>query len=291
MPKFLKGHSACAGCAPVLSVRTILDTLGEDIVVSLATGCMEVVSTQYPESAWPVPVIHSLFENVPSVATGISRALKVLGKKGKTVCIAGDGSTYDIGFGAMSGAMERNEDILYICYDNEAYAKTGYQRSGATPRFAATSTSPAEIEGKAQWKKSLPFIAASHAIPYVATASVAFMEDFKKKLLKAKEMSGFRLIVIQAPCVPAWKIDSSESISVARLAVQTGMWNLYEIEHGKFSMSVKAEKLKPVEEYLKMQSRFRHLKPEQTKMIQEHVIRTQEVLLNLEKNPVDFTYL
>ncbi|MFA6049303.1 MAG: thiamine pyrophosphate-dependent enzyme [Candidatus Micrarchaeia archaeon] len=287
---FLHGHRACSGCGPATVMKLALQTLGKDTVVVNATGCMEVVSTQYPESSWKLPYVHSLFENVPSVATGVTHALKALGKNGTVVGIGGDGSTYDIGFGALSGAMERNEDMIYICYDNECYANTGVQRSGATPFGAATTTSPSEVLGKSEWKKSLPFICAAHAIPYVATASVAFVPDLKKKLLKAKEKKGFRLVHVHSPCPLGWRFDPSQTIELARLAVKCGMWNLFEIEDGAFKQNMRFPELSPVGDYLKLQGRFKATTPEQLEKIQSHVQKTQDDLKKLEESGINFQY-
>ncbi|MFA4946356.1 MAG: thiamine pyrophosphate-dependent enzyme [Candidatus Micrarchaeia archaeon] len=290
MEYFLKGHTACAGCGCALTVRHVLETLGKDIVVVNATGCMEIISTPYPRNNWNVPYIHSLFENVPAVGAGVSRALKKLGKKAIVVCIGGDGATYDIGFGALSGAMERNEDLLYICYDNEAYSNTGLQRSGATPFASATTTSPAEVGGKGEWKKNISFIAAAHAIPYVASASIAFLPDLQAKLKKAASMKGFRFISIHAPCTVGWRIPTDKTLEVSRLAVECGLWNLFEIENGVFKLS-RPLGSKPVEEYLKMQGRFAHVTPEQIKTIETHAGEAKLELEKLEKSGLNFTRL
>ncbi|MFQ5405696.1 MAG: thiamine pyrophosphate-dependent enzyme [Candidatus Micrarchaeia archaeon] len=200
------------------------------------------------------------------------------------------GNSYDIGFGALSGAMERNEDMIYIAYDNECYANTGVQRSGATPIGAVTTTSPAEIHGKAQWKKNLPFIAAAHAIPYVATSSIAFIPDLKKKLQKAKEKKGFRLVHVHAPCPLGWRFDSGKTIEVARLAVRCGLWNLFEIENGLFKQSMRFPKLVDVEDYLKLQGRFKILDEQQLKQIKEHLARVQTELKKLEDAKLNLEY-
>lgn len=289
---FFKGHTACPGCGPAIALKWVTDAIGREAVVSLATGCMEIVSTQYPNSNWGVPCIHSLFENTPAVTTGVSRALKRLGKKGIPLCIGGDGALYDIGFGALSGAMERNEDMICVIYDNENYANTGVQRSGATPFGAATMTSPVEIGGKHEWKKNIAFISAAHGIPLVATASIAFYGDFVAKLKKARELQGkgFRLIVVQAPCIPGWRINDDEAVAAAKLAVETGLWNLFEISEGVFRFSVKPE-LKSVKDYLLMQGRFKHLTQEQTGFIQEHAKRVRAELEKLEKSGINLKYL
>lgn len=286
---FLSGHTACAGCNPALALRKITEVLGKDTVVVISTGCMEVVSTQYPNSQWNLPVIHSLFENAPAVASGISRAFKKKGIKASVLCIQGDGAGYDIGFGALSGAMERNEDFIAVIYDNESYSNTGIQRSGATPFKAFTKTTPLETGGKTEWKKNIAFIAAAHGVPYVATAAVSFLKDLENKVSKAKALNGFKLIVVQAPCPPAWGINSSETIAVSKLGVETGLWNLFEIENGVFKFTLKPE-LKPVADYLKKQSRFKHLNEEDIKLIQEHVNKVRLELELLEQNQISFRH-
>ena len=285
---FLKGHRACAGCGSALALRHILETLGRDIIVVNATGCMEIISSQYPESNWGVPYVHSVFENAASVATGVSRTLKHLNKKGVVAAITGDGAGYDIGFGALSGAMERNENMIYVCYDNEAYSNTGLQRSGATPFGSATTTTPREMGGKGEWKKNLTFIAAAHAIPYAAAASVAFLPDLQAKLKKAKQKKGFRLVNVHAPCTVGWKINPAKAVEVARKAVECGLWNLFEIDEGKFKLSRPIGEA-PVEDYLKMQGRFKHLTPEQVKTIEGHAREVKPELEKLEAADVNFT--
>ena len=268
------GHRACAGCACVLSLRHALKALGKNIIISQATGCMEVTTTPYPETAWRVPWIHVAFENAAAVASGVSRALKVLGKTHiKSVAIAGDGGTADIGLQALSGAVERWEDLLYICYDNEAYMNTGIQRSGATPFGAWTTTTPVgkARRGEDRPKKDIPAIMIAHGAPYVATASVAYPLDFVKKVKKAAAIRGPTYVHVHAPCVPGWRIDSSKSIEVARLAVLTGAWILYEHEGGKTTVTFKPAKRRPVAEYLKLQGRFRHLTEEEINEIQKMV--------------------
>ncbi len=184
--------------------------------------------------------------------------------------------------------MERNEDLIYLCYDNEAYANTGLQRSGATPFAAATTTSPKEVGGKPEWKKNLPFIAAAHAVPYSAAASIAFLPDLKAKLEKAKAMKGFRFISIHAPCCLAWKINTAKTIEVSRLAVECGLWNLFEIENGLLKLS-RPIGTKPVEDYLKMQGRFSHVTKEQVAVMEKHARETKAELEKLEKANVNFS--
>ncbi|MFQ6014743.1 MAG: thiamine pyrophosphate-dependent enzyme [Anaerolineae bacterium] len=260
------GHRACAGCGEALGARLALEAAHRvtdgNIVVTNATGCLEVFSTPYPYSSWTVPWIHSLFENSAAVASGIEAGLKVLGKADKIKVIAqgGDGGTADIGFGALSGMLERGHDVLYICYDNEAYMNTGIQRSGLTPLDASTTTSPF---GERSWgndthKKDLPHIVAAHGAPYVATATVGYPRDLQKKVEKAMTFTGPKYIQIHVPCPLGWRHDSSLTIEIAQLAVQTGLYPLYEIEKGELKR-VKRIKAKPVEEYLRLQGRFRHL--------------------------------
>ncbi|MBU0636049.1 hypothetical protein KKE06_03415 [Candidatus Micrarchaeota archaeon] len=258
------GHAGCPGCAPSNLLLQICNTLGKDIIVVNATGCMEITTTQFPQSAWRVPYIHSLFENAPAVASGVSAALKAKGNNHTTVvCIGGDGSTYDIGFGALSGLFERNDDVLFICYDNENYANTGVQKSSATPFGAATTTSQvgSKHHGKERARKPIVEIAAAHNIPFAASASVAFQADLKAKLKKGQAMKGARFITVHAPCCLGAGFDGSLSIKLARLAVQTRLWFLFEIEGGKLKLNFNPKVEKPVQEYLNGQKRFAHLLP------------------------------
>jgi pyruvate ferredoxin oxidoreductase beta subunit len=279
------GTRTCAGCGAVLAARHLLKATGKDVIVCESTGCMEVTSTQYPTTAWKVPWIHVLFENAASVATGVKAALEAQGNNHtQVIAYGGDGGMVDIGFGAVSGALERNDDILIITYDNEAYANTGIQRSGATPFGASATTTPAGLEsqGKKQWKKNLPMIAVAHGSKYVATVSIGYPQDLQKKIKKAMEVKGARYIHIHAPCPIGWAFDSSMTIQVAKLAVQTGMWVLYEVEDGIFKRTMIPE-LKPVDEYLKLQGRFKHLKPETIKIIQDRINASWKEMDNLEK--------
>jgi len=267
------GHATCAGCGAALAMRQILEATGDDIIVCMATGCIEVTTTQIPLTAWNVPWIHVTFENATSVATGVKAALDYSGNNHtQVIAIGGDGAFADIGFGALSGSLERGDDILIICYDNEAYSNTGMQRSGATPLYAATSTSPAGkvIHGKQEWKKDLPSIAAAHHIPYVATASIAYPQDLKMKIQKAMKIKGPRFIHIHATCPVGWGFDPAKSVEMARLAVQTRMWELYEIENGVKNITVETEK-KPVSEYLTKQKRFKHLTEKEIEEIQKKI--------------------
>lgn len=260
---FASGHRACAGCGCALFLKTLLRATGPNVILTNATGCMEVVSTPFPESAWKVPWIHSLFENAAPVAAGIEAALKATGRKGdtKVIALGGDGGTIDIGFGNLSGVMERGHDILYICYDNEAYMNTGIQRSGATPYDAATTTSPSGKMsfGNQRPKKNAPAIIAAHGVPYVATASMGYPADFTKKIRKALSIEGPKYIQVHATCTPGWGVDSGLSIEIMRLAVDTAMYPLYEYENGKITSVKKIKNRKPVREYLEKQKRFSHL--------------------------------
>ncbi|RLG92811.1 MAG: pyruvate synthase subunit beta [Candidatus Hecatellales archaeon] len=284
---FVQGHRACSGCGEAIAVRHIMKAIGPNCIVISPTGCLEVVSSPYPYTSWAVPWYHVAFENAASVASGVEAALKVLMRKGvlekkkiHVVAIAGDGGTVDIGFQALSGALERGHGFAYICLDNEAYMNTGIQRSGATPYGAWTTTSAVgkAIRGKVQWKKNMPAIVASHGIPYVATACPAYPVDLVNKVKRAVEIEGPAYVHVLTPCVPGWRIPSNISIKVARLAVQTGIFPLYEIKDGKLTLTVKVPKRKHVKEYLKLQGRFAHLTDEEIEKIQERVDRESESL-------------
>jgi pyruvate ferredoxin oxidoreductase beta subunit len=259
---FLPGQRACAGCGQASAVRIIMEAVGPRCIVTNATGCLEVFSTPYPESAWGVPWIHSLFENQAAVASGIEAALKKQGKLDdiKVLAFGGDGATLDIGFGALSGMFERGHDVLYICMDNEAYMNTGVQRSGATPFAAATTTSPAGKRsfGEDRPKKDLPAIAAAHGIPYVATASTSLFADLRRKTKKALEIRGPRYLQVHVPCPPGWGYEEKDTMEIGRLAVECGLYPLVEWENGQVARVRKIKKV-PVEDYLKPQRRFRHL--------------------------------
>ncbi len=265
---FAQGHRACAGCAEALALRLILKVAGPNTIVAHCTGCMEVVSTPYPETAWMVPWVHSAFENNSAVASGVERALKALGKEDtKVLVFGGDGGTYDIGFQGLSGAFERGHNITYVCTDNEAYMNTGIQRSGATPYGASTTTSPSGSVsiGKEERKKDMISIMAAHGSPYVATASVGYHADLVRKAKTALETKGPTFLNVYCSCVPGWKIDPQQAIKVLKLGVETGATPLYEIINGEYKLNMPQDldKLKPVEEYLQLQGRFRHLfKPE-----------------------------
>ncbi len=271
---FSSGHTACAGCGQAIAARLVVDVTGKNTIIANNTGCLEVFSTKYPESAWGVPWIHSLFENAAAVASGIEAALKFLGQKEKTtvICQAGDGGTADIGLQALSGMWERGHDILSICYDNEAYMNTGVQRSGLTPFETSTSTTPVGKQslGNPRPKKPMPEIAVAHGVAYVATASSGYPQDIQKKIKKAISIKGPKYIQIHVPCPLGWRHDSELTYDIAKLAVETGLYPLIEYENGKLTAVRKLSKIKPVEEYLKFQGRFKHIinSPEQIKQIQ-----------------------
>jgi pyruvate ferredoxin oxidoreductase beta subunit len=261
------GHRACQGCGEALGARYALDaamraTNGQLIAVN-ATGCLEVFSTPYPETSWRIPWIHSLFGNAPAVATGVAAAMRVKGRTDvRVVGQGGDGGTVDIGFACLSGMFERNDDVLYICYDNEAYMNTGVQRSGATPPAARTTTTPAvgEEPGNSFGQgKNAPLIAMAHEIPYVATATVAGLRDLEYKVRRAMEFRGARYLHILVPCPLGWGSASCDTIKIARLAEQTGLFPVFEAEHGEVVSATKIRRQAPVQDYLRLQNRYAHL--------------------------------
>lgn len=284
------GHRACAGCGEVLAVRLMCKALGEDTVIASATGCMEIVTSQYPTTAWEVPWIHVAFENAAAVASGVEAGFKALRRKGKiadrdikVVGMAGDGGTMDIGMQALSGAMERGHDMLFVCFDNEGYMNTGYQRSSGTPMGASTTTAPAGkvSMGKNTWKKNMAEIMVAHDVPYVATASPSYPLDFIRKVEKAKKVKGPSYIHCLTVCVNGWRCPSDQAVFLGRLAVETGIFPLYEVEKGKYKLSMEApKKLRPIKDYFKSQGRYRHLTDDEIKMIQDRVNLEHRKLLN-----------
>lgn len=261
------GHRACQGCGEALGARYAIDAAmratGGKLIAVNATGCLEVFTTPYPETSWQVPWLHSLFGNAAAVATGVAAAMRVKGhSEVRTIAQGGDGGTTDIGFGCLSGMFERNDDVLYICYDNEAYMNTGVQRSSATPPAARTATTPAlgsEPGNVFGTGKSLPKIAVAHRIPYVATATVADLHDLERKVVKAIGIRGARYLHIHVPCPLGWGAASHDTIRVARLAVECGLFPVFEAEDGRVTASRKIRRQVPVTEYLKIQKRFAHL--------------------------------
>ena len=274
------GHRACIGCGEALAVRLACKALGDNIIIANATGCIEIISSQLPYTSWTVPWIHTLFENTAAVASGIEAGIKVLTKKGKwllpdtkVIAMAGDGATSDIGLQALSGALERGHNFIYMCFDNEAYMNTGIQRSSATPYGASTTTSPAgKVSiGQISWKKDMPAIAAAHNIPYVATACPSYPFDLMTKVSKAVATNGPSYLHILSVCPTGWRCPAELTIRIGRLAVQTGIFPLYEVENGKYKLNITPPKLKPVSEYLKLQGRFRHLSGDIINEIQQRV--------------------
>lgn len=268
------GHRGCAGCGASIGVRLALKALGRNTVAISATGCLEVMTTPYPETAWEIPWVHVAFENAAAVASGVERALKAQGKEDvNIVAFGGDGGTTDIGMQALSGAMERGHNLTYICYDNEAYMNTGIQRSSSTPFGTSTTTSPAGKQsfGEDRPKKNMAFIMAAHGVPYVATASIAYPEDFMKKVKKAAETDGPAYIHLNQPCTTGWGFKPENTIQLGRLAVESGAWGLFEIENGEFKVTYRPQNRKPVKEYLSAQKRFRHLTDVEIDQIQEFV--------------------
>ncbi len=277
---FASGHRACSGCGEALALRFVCKALGRDTIISMATGCMEIISSPLPESAWEGPWIHTLFENASAVASGIESGLKAMKRKYgydknvKVVAMGGDGGTADIGLQSLSGAMERGHDFIYVCYDNEAYMNTGIQRSSETPYGASTTTAPygKKSMGQHTQKKNMPAIAAAHNIPYVATSCSSYPFDIIAKIEKAKKIKGPSYIHILSVCPTGWRTASNQTITMGRLAVETGIFPMYEIENGKYTLNFDYPKLRPVEDYLKVQGRYRHLTKENTAEIQEHIL-------------------
>jgi pyruvate ferredoxin oxidoreductase beta subunit len=284
---FAPGHRACIGCAEALAVRLACKALGKNVIIANATGCMEIVSSQLPFTSWYVPWVHTLFENTAAVASGIEAGLKAMVRKGrlteqdvKVVAMAGDGGTSDIGLQALSGALERGHDFLYICFDNEAYMNTGIQRSSATPYGASTTTSPAgKVSiGQFTWKKNLPAIVAAHDAPYVATACPSYPFDLMEKVRKGLDTPGPAYVHILSVCPTGWRSLPDLSVRIGRLAVETGIFPLYEVENGQYRLSFDFPKLRPVTDYMKPQGRFRHLSPNDINKIQTRVTEEYEKL-------------
>ncbi len=266
---FLSGHNACPGCGEALALRYVLNTLGPKTVGVVPPSCIAIISGPQPFSSMRIPVYQTTLEASAASAAGIKRALNARGKKDvNVVALAGDGGTYDIGFQALSAAAERNEDIIYVCLDNEGYMNTGAQKSSSTPHLAYTTSTPA---GKPSPKKNVAEIMAAHQIPYVATATVGFPDDLVRKVQKAKEMKGTRFIVVLTPCLAGWGVPDNAAVKISRLAVDTGIFPLYEVENGlKYTINRGPQGV-PVSAYLSKQSRYRHLTQSQTDEIQREV--------------------
>jgi len=273
------GHRLCAGCAAPIIVRQILAAIDDPVVVANATGCLEVATTIYPYTAWRVPWIHNAFENAAATIAGVETACRSLVRQGKIpdrnvkfIAFGGDGGTYDIGLQALSGALERGHQFLYVCYNNEAYMNTGIQRSGATPLGAHTTTSPAGsvIPGKTQMRKDLTAIVAAHNIPYVAQAAPSQWKDLMEKTRKAVNCGGPAFLNVLSSCNRGWRHETYETLEITQLAVDTCYWPLFEVENGVWRLTYKPKEKLPVEEWLKRQGRFRHLfRPENRHLIDE----------------------
>ncbi|MEW6094980.1 MAG: thiamine pyrophosphate-dependent enzyme [bacterium] len=262
------GHRACAGCAEPIAVRQILMATDTPIVVCCPTGCLEVTTTIFPYTAWRMPWIHSAFENAAATISGVEIGYKALKKRGKIddkeikfIAIGGDGGTYDIGFQALSGAMERGHNILYVCLDNEAYMNTGIQRSSATPKGAHTTTSPAGkvIPGKKDFRKDLTACIATHNVPYVAQAIPSMWKDLINKVQKALAVDGPAFINVLVPCRLGWGFPPENTIEIGRQAVKSCFWPLYEVEDGKWKLTYRPKEKTPLKDWLKLQTRFKHL--------------------------------
>jgi pyruvate ferredoxin oxidoreductase beta subunit len=263
------GVSACAGCGLELIIRNVLEVVGEDTIIVIPPGCSALFSGFGRETNLKIAGIQGNLENSAACASGIRAGLKVQGNDHTTVlAFAGDGATVDIGLQSLSGAIERNDRIMYICYDNEAYMNTGIQSSSSTPLGASTTTTPA---GKNVSRKNLIGIAMAHDIPYAATASLQNLTDLKKKVKKAQETDGPSVLHIHTPCPTGWAYEPKYTIRIAKMAVNTGSWILYEYEHGKITINYKPKELEPVDEYIKAQGRFKHLKPDQIAAIKTEV--------------------
>jgi pyruvate ferredoxin oxidoreductase beta subunit len=288
---FLSGHRACAGCAAPTVLRLVMKATRGPTIVTNATGCMEVSSTIYPYTSWAVPWLHTAFETAAANASGIETALKILRKKGRiedkqvdVIAFAGDGGTFDIGIQALSGAVERGHDFLYVLYDNEAYMNTGIQRSGGTPLGASTTTSQAgtAVPGKLENKKPIADIMVAHEMPYVATASPYYWKDLIVKARRGIEVDGPAFLHVYAPCPRGWRTEPSKSIELSKLAVETCVFPLWEAVNGEYQLSAPSkvfalapQKKKLVKEYLQVQGRFRHLfTPKYEKLVDEIQKRT-----------------
>jgi pyruvate ferredoxin oxidoreductase beta subunit len=287
--QFLPGHRACAGCGPATVLRMIMKATRGPTIVTEATGCMEVVSSIYPFTSWSVPWLHTAFETAAANASGIDAALKVMKRKGKlkqehidVIAFAGDGGTYDIGLQALSGAVERGHDFLFVLYDNEGYMNTGIQRSGGTPMGAATTTTPAGsvMPGKLQHKKPITDIMVAHNMEYVATATPYYWKDLLQKVRKGLEVAGPAFLHVFAPCPRGWRSEPGKSIEYSKLAVESCVFPTYEVVKGKYELSTPSklislapQKKKPVTEYLKGQGRFRHLFTPQGKHVVDEIQR------------------
>jgi len=269
------GHRTCQGCPIPVIVRSVLRATDKPVIVAAATSCLEVTTTLYPQTSWMVPWIHNAFENAPATMSGIIAAYERFKKKGKMkekvkfVVFGGDGSTYDIGLQSLSGAWEREEDFLYVCYDNEAYQNTGNQRSSSTPLGALTTTTPLGkvSKGKLKSRKDIMKIAAAHNLPYLAQTAIHDWADLHRKAQKALAVKGPTFLNVLSPCVPGWKYDPSLTVEISRLATETCFWPLYEVENGKYALNHRPKTKLPITEFVRHQGRFRHLLKEENREI------------------------
>ena len=275
------GHRGCQGCGATLAMRYALKALGQKTALCIPACCWSGIDGPFPYSCLDVPIFHCAFETAAVSASGVKAGLEMVGDSETTVVAwAGDGGTFDIGIQALSGVAERNDDIIYVCYDNEAYMNTGIQRSSATPWGAWTTTTPVK-HYKDRPKKDMEAIMAAHGVPYIATASVGYPEDLFKKVKKAKEIEGTRFIHIYAPCPAGWKSRPEDTIKLARMVVQNGIFPLFEIEGGEiYTLNIKPKERKPIDDYLKLQGRFRHLTDNERAFMQKEVDIKWEKLLS-----------
>jgi len=265
-PVLCSGHAACPGCIDALSARHVLSALGRNAAAVIPPSCMAIIAGAQPFSAMRIPVYQPSLESSAAAASGLRRALDASGRKDThVVVLAGDGGTYDIGLQCLSSAAERNENILYVCFDNEGYMNTGAQKSSSTPHFARTGSTPA---GKTSRKKNLIEIMAAHDIPYAATATAGFLPDLARKVEKAKAIRGTRLLVLLVPCLDGWGVPEDQGIAVARLAVESGAFPLYEVEDGQRYTLNTPHKSRPVRDYLRAQRRYAHLEEREIEELQ-----------------------
>ncbi len=278
------GHLACQGCGATLAMRYVLKAMGQKTVLCIPACCWSVIDGPFPYSCLDVPIYHCAFETAAVSASGVKAGLEMVGdKETNVVAWAGDGGTFDIGIQALSGVAERNDDIIYVCYDNEAYMNTGTQRSSATPYGAWTTTTPVK-HFKNRPKKDIDAIMAAHRIPYIATASIGYPEDLFKKVKKAKDIKGTRFLHVYAPCPSGWKSRPEDTVKLARMVVQNSMFPLYEIEWGeKYILNIIPREKKPIDDYLRLQGRFHHLDEKEISLLQQEVDKSWERLLKLAK--------
>jgi pyruvate ferredoxin oxidoreductase beta subunit len=283
----LPGASSCVGCGAILSLRLILRISGRQTVLIIPACCSSIIQGSYPKTAFKIPVLNVALASSAAVASGVVAAFRTRGIEGANVIVwAGDGGTADIGIQALSGAAHRQENILYVCYDNEGYMNTGIQESGSTPFGAWTTNSP---RGKRLFKKNMPFIMMGHKIPYLATANISYPQDLVQKVRKALKHVGFKYIHLYTACPPGWRIPADETINIGKLAVKTGVWALFEIENGKFRLTgpsariLKQNKRKPLEEYLRIQGRYRKMTDEDVKILKERIDKAWKSYSELHK--------